>query len=372
MKDGSCVGPFATEQEVSQFLGVENWIPTQRFEVVQKDKVRGCDSATSNMINRITEIVEKLQLPSTDVNVSALKELKLAVGDRPLSGWVLDEKKAYRQVPIAPEHRKFSVFGLVSAVYNYNRRSAAVNEILTKVFKIVAFNFYDDKYGFDREDLSAEAHQVAIAVHWWLGARFDQKKLQRSSDPTILGVTYNLRDMILEIKQDRKEELISAIDDILSSNILDPGMAGKLKGKLMFGASQLWGKVGGAFFRPLSERQYLKDRADDRLALNDALKRSLQQWKFLIREGPPRAIPLTAPKKCDVVIFTDGFTPDPRKREVGPDRVGAVLFDRCLSKPLQFSEVIPERLIIHEVDSENDTDRSNRDDRPSARDGDVR
>ena len=56
---------------------------------------------------------------------------------------MLDERKAYRQVAIAPEHRKFSViclkdpvdtvpkffimighsFGLVSAVYNYNRRS---------------------------------------------------------------------------------------------------------------------------------------------------------------------------------------------------------------------------------------------------------
>ena len=42
-----------------------------------------------------------------------------------------------------------SSFGLVSAVYNYNRRSAAINELLVKLFGLIAFQFYDDKYGFE-------------------------------------------------------------------------------------------------------------------------------------------------------------------------------------------------------------------------------
>ena len=41
-------------------------------------------------------------------------------------------------------------FGLVAAVYNYNRRSAA---ILVHLFNVVAFNFYDDKYGFETDSL---------------------------------------------------------------------------------------------------------------------------------------------------------------------------------------------------------------------------
>ena len=32
-------------------------------------------------------------------------------------------------------------FGLVSAVYNYNRRSAAITDILRRVFSVAAFNF---------------------------------------------------------------------------------------------------------------------------------------------------------------------------------------------------------------------------------------
>ena len=162
--EGSCKGPWFTEAEVSEFLACEDWIPTQRFEVVQKNKVcRGCDSATTNMINQVTEITEKLQLPSTDTNVSALRMLRSTMPLGKFAGWVLDERKAYRQVAVRPDQRKFSVifasrtrvpleqffvmighsFGLVSAVYNYNRRSAAINECLVKLFGLVAFSFYD-------------------------------------------------------------------------------------------------------------------------------------------------------------------------------------------------------------------------------------
>ena len=144
--EGSCKGPWFSESEVSEFLKCEDWIPTQRFEVVQKNKVRGCDSATTNMINQVTVISEKLQLPSTDSNVAALRALRSAMPLGSLAGWVLDERKAYRQIAVKPDQRKFSViclkdpasakpaffvmighsFGLVSAVYSYNRRSAAI------------------------------------------------------------------------------------------------------------------------------------------------------------------------------------------------------------------------------------------------------
>jgi len=50
-------------EEVSQFLGTTSWIPTQRFEVVQKNKVRGVDSATVNGVNMATFITEKIELP---------------------------------------------------------------------------------------------------------------------------------------------------------------------------------------------------------------------------------------------------------------------------------------------------------------------
>ena len=149
VQECSCLGPFSQEAQVTEILGCEDWIPTQRFEVVQKNKVRGCDSATTNMINQVTKITEKLQLPSTVTNVAALRMLRSIKPDEKLAGWVLDELKAYRQVAVRPDHRKFSViclknpksgapnffimvghsFGLASS----NRRSAAINEFLRVV-----------------------------------------------------------------------------------------------------------------------------------------------------------------------------------------------------------------------------------------------
>ena len=364
VREGSTLGPFFDLDTVSKIVETDRWIPTQRFEVVQKNKVRGCDSATTNMINQITIITEKLQLPSTDLNVAALRLLRSLAPNEKLAGWVLDERKAYRQVAIAPEHRRFSViclkepssgrpaffvmighsFGLVSAVYNYNRRSAAINEILVKLFDLVAFSFYDDKYGFETVRTVSSAHQVAQCVHWWLGALFDQKKLQISQAPTILGVTYNLEAMVLEIKPDRRTDLIDELDEILAANVLEPGNAGKLKGKLMFGASQLWGKIGRAFLRVVSERQYARFPNSDKFTLDPPLREALKQWRKLISSGPPRQIEYRVDKRADVVIFTDGFTPDPRSGERAPDRIGAVLFDRRLLEPRQFTAVVPRQV----------------------------
>ncbi|CAE7480102.1 unnamed protein product, partial [Symbiodinium sp. CCMP2456] len=140
-------------------------------------------------------------------------------------------------------------FGLVAAVYNYNRRSAMIDDIFVKLFNMVAFNFYDDKCGFETDLTARSARTVAECVHFWLGALFDDKKLQLSVSPVILGVTFNLELLVLEIKDQRRKELTEMIDGILETGSLDPGTAGKLKGKLMYGASQLWGKVGRAFFR---------------------------------------------------------------------------------------------------------------------------
>ena len=41
------------------------------------------------------------------------------------------------------------------------------------------------------------------------------------------------------------------------------------------------------------------------------------------------------------MLFTDGFTPDPRSGRREPDRIGAVLFDRRCSRALQFTAIVP-------------------------------
>ena len=64
-----------------------------------------------NGVNRATKITEKLELPSTDGNVAALRWLRTHCKVK-LTGWVLDERKAYRQIAVRPDHRKWSVVSL--------------------------------------------------------------------------------------------------------------------------------------------------------------------------------------------------------------------------------------------------------------------
>ena len=52
--------------------------------------------------------------------------------------------------------------------------------------------------------------------------------------------------------------------------------------------------------------------------------------------------PLFIRKKADVVIFTDGFSPDPREKDRRPDRIGAIMFDRRMISPVQFTARVPD------------------------------
>ena len=138
-------------------------------------------------------------------------------------------------------------------------------------------------------------------MHWLLGASFDAKKLQLTRKPVVLGVTYNLEDGVLELKDSRRSELIS-------------------------------------------ERQYARFPLTDQFVLDQALKESLKQWLKLVDSGPPRTIDLCLSKKTDVALFTDGFSPDPREDDRRPDRIGAVMFDRRVNAPVQFTARVPESL----------------------------
>ena len=116
--EGFSVGPFYDEEEVSRCLGTKDWPATERFPVFQKDSVRGVDnsSTTGSEVNDTVEVREKLEVPSTDENLALLKALRLHIPDRAIAAWVLDERRAYRQIPIAPHHRRYSVVAVWNPV----------------------------------------------------------------------------------------------------------------------------------------------------------------------------------------------------------------------------------------------------------------
>ncbi|CAK0900960.1 unnamed protein product [Prorocentrum cordatum] len=330
---GQCIGPFLTKKEVSEVVGTSAWVPTERFGLWQKGKTRGIDNAAGgagSQLNLATAATEKLRLPSTDANVGLLKILHEKLGHRQVGGWVLDESAAYRQVPVAPRHRRFAVIamaepdtgevayfvmighssGLVSAVYNYNRRAAIITDVLIVVFGMLARNYYDDKFGFTHKHLAAQESDIVADVHRWLGVEYSKRKLQRGQNIVILGIRYDLQEQTLEVTEQRRRELQAAVGEAVATDCLTPAFAGKLKGRLEHVASHLWGRFGRSFLRALAERQW--QRGGDH-SLNRALRRSLQFWLWLLEtRGVPRSLVKQGRLQSDVVIFTDGFFPDPR------------------------------------------------------------
>ena len=95
---------------------------------------------------------------------------------------------------------------------------------------MVCFNFYDDKFGFETINTIDSAIDCAEALRLWLVAQLDSAKRKLGPVVGILGITYDLSQLLLLIKESRKKDLIEEIEAILEADILEPGHAGKLKG----------------------------------------------------------------------------------------------------------------------------------------------
>jgi hypothetical protein len=148
---------------------------------------------------------------------------------------------------------------------------------------------------------------------------------------------------MLEVTEERKEELQAEINECLQKKRLTPGHAAKLKGKLLYAASQLWGKIGRAFLRALSERQYTKRYRE---IVDKALELSLKEWNRLLDTAPRRKLLPEAGTGVEALAFTDGYAPDERKGERGLPQVGGVVFVKGGAvPPMYFSAVLGQDLI---------------------------
>ena len=179
-------------------------------------------------------------------------------------------------------------------------------------------------------------------MHRILGCDFAEKKHRIGRTPTILGVTHNYREMKVEIKAERKAELVEEILGILRREFLTAGEASKIKGKLQFAAAHFWGKIGRPFMRALSERQF---SSTIRTELNDALRIALFEWLRIIMEVEAKELTAGSETEIEAVIYTDGYYPDARRGDHEEPRVGAVIFSRQREIPLATSIAVPQEVI---------------------------
>ena len=294
-----------------------------------------------------------------------------------LGAWALDEAKAYRQIPLAPDQRRFGVvavvdpgaadkpvsrtrffvlnghaFGFANAVYNYCRGPLALHRILTSLFWIVGDHYGDDRWGIEPMSTIKSSFETSSAVMSLLGittqAEQDQGPQQEPSvgnpnpaepwtRPELLGFILDLDRMEVQIKPQRRERLLAEIAEIRSSGRLTPGQASKLRGKLQFTTCSLFGRTGRAQMRPLSERQY---QFSGKVGLNGPLRSALKAWEVILQDGRPRPIPEATGGPADAVLFTDGAA----NRDGSEPTIGGAAFAWWFKSPKGFAAKVPSSL----------------------------
>ena len=95
----------------------DRWLPLRRFGVPQKGSIRGVDDAAENDVNATSSRTEKLATSSVDTIVAMIRKwVTRGAGDKNLDlcAWALDGYKAYRQIPVEQDRRRFSVVAVVN------------------------------------------------------------------------------------------------------------------------------------------------------------------------------------------------------------------------------------------------------------------
>ena len=348
---GTSLGPFDTEDEITNLLGTSGWTAMPRFPVEQAGKVRPVDdgSAGGSEANLFAHMTEKLAVPSIDQVISVARLLHRRLRGAPLAGWSVDEEKAFRQIAILPEDRKVAIialckpstgkvsffvmlghpFGLTSSVFNYCRRSFALTSIVVRLFRMIAFGYYDDRFGITKAELASNEKMIVLEICTLLGVGTNDKS-QEGGRIVILGIVFDFDLGKITILEKRRKAVRDEIIEALKEDKLHPGKASKLKGKLLFISGHFKARHGRAHLRALAKRQY--NTTNDH-HINPPLKRALVAWLQILDtvSGTRSLFTSMRPTPSDLVLFTDGSHPDQRPwlpHDPSLCRVGWVSFRR--------------------------------------------
>jgi len=200
------------------------------------------------------------------------------------------------------------LFGSKSAPLNFARVPDFCCHVLASLLAVAADHCVDDISSIEKAPSSYSAfaawRTIAEAMGWDIP---DSKSPPPASVVRTLGADTDLSSTpvsppIIRIAPFRAEHLDSLLAAVQEAGSLSAGLAGQLYGKLVFAASQLYGRFGCAKLRPFVRRQH----EPSRLALNPQLKEAIAWWRFHLFEAPPRTVPVNPENRPYFVSYSDG------------------------------------------------------------------
>ena len=276
-----------------------------------------------------------------------------------------DMTQAYRQVPIDPEHAcvcivafwheaaqdvRFTMlhghpYGLSSAVLNFNRTPALFTAVARRCACVLCDNFFDDTGIVDCPAACGSGQAFVRHAYSLAGALLDDSKSQPMCVQRVfLGVLADLGQVtetgvvVVDLKPGLRDALLCDIDALFDSQCCTPAQASKLRGRLGWAATAMYGKCGRGGQSALIDRQYY----DTEIALSPPLAHSLLYLKEMVALVPPRQICVLGRPQAAIRLYSDAsFEP----ADSSPARLGYVIFHDDDLPPVAGTATLPQDVL---------------------------
>ena len=338
-KTGALVGPIKL-QEVSQSTPL-----SRRFGIRQGGKIRCVDDFSRSGVNACCSTSESPKPHTVDVIAALCMSLSSVSSDIPWVARSFDLKQAYRQCAVHPDSEDFShivahcpdtsqnmvfkmralPFGSVKSVHAFLRMSACLFSLAAAEFAIPVTSYFDDFITVCERDEVKSVSGCMSGLFKLLGWRFAEQgdKAKPFADTVAaLGVTVNVSSLhrglvTIDNTANRKSEICSAIENIISSGSLGKLEALRLRGRMQFASGQIFGRLAKKVLAVITNHAYGSSTSQ----ISADMVKSLVLYKKLLGIDVPRELRVGSERSF--FVFTDAsFEPDHPSWQAG---LGAVL-----------------------------------------------
>ena len=258
-------------------------IVSTRFGLRQPNKIRLIDNLSGSQVNCTVQSFESPKPHTTDVVASILLSL-LDCKDKDFVGRAYDLKSAYRQLGVHekslwasyisvfnPKKNKPEIFQLLAvpfgasrAVFSFLRVAHSIWWLGCTALKLVWSNFYDDFITFSSCDCAKNTHETVDLFFKCLGWKYaeeGEKSGEFAKAFGALGIEVDLENFtsgFVEFKNTPKRvcELVDCIDNFIKAESMDLLSSQKLRGRMQFADSQLFGRIGRLCLRAVTDHAY--------------------------------------------------------------------------------------------------------------------
>ena len=255
---------------------------TKRFPVRQKNKVRPIDDYKASMVKFVVTQTEGVTIHTID-HIAAMIALWLRPDGSHQSEKLVakcwDLSEAYKQIPLSdqafeldsflavycPEDDAAKVFqqgvlpfGSIASVTAFLRVSLGIWRIGSSLLRLLWSAYFDDFLCLARLPEAAHVECCVDSIFSLLGWRISRHKfLPSSSLCKVLGVQLDLnmsgdRLAFVSNTEERVEELVQEIRRVLEVGQLAKHDGERLRGRLQFASSQLFGRKSRRLLKILS------------------------------------------------------------------------------------------------------------------------